>query len=71
MLEQFTNVSKDFKGTLDYIFFTSDSLVPVALLDLPEDNLVQKNKGSGLPNEHWSSDHIALMSEFQYKQEAA
>ncbi|EIE19641.1 hypothetical protein COCSUDRAFT_54570 [Coccomyxa subellipsoidea C-169] len=68
---KFTNVSKDFKGTLDYIFFTSESLVPVSLLDLPDDSLVQKAKGSGLPNEHWSSDHIALMSEFQYKQEAA
>lgn len=68
---QFTNVSKDFKGTLDYIFFTSESLVPTSLLDLPDDSLVQKNKASGLPNEHWSSDHIALMAEFQYKQEAA
>ena len=34
---QFTNVSKDFKGTLDYILFTTDSLAPCALLELPEE----------------------------------
>ena len=34
---QFTNLSKDFKGTLDYILYTSDSLVPCAVLDLPEE----------------------------------
>ena len=66
---QWTNVSKDFKGTLDYIFYTHESLVPVALLDLPEDSTVQKTKNSGLPNEHWSSDHIALMAEFAYRQQ--
>jgi len=66
---QWTNVSKDFKGTLDYIFYTHESLVPVALLDLPEDSTVQKTKNSGLPNEHWSSDHIALMAEFALRQQ--
>ena len=66
---QWTNVSKDFKGTLDYIFYTHESLVPIALLELPEDSTVQKTKNSGLPNEHWSSDHIALMAEFAYRQQ--
>ena len=66
---QWTNVSKDFKGTLDYIFYTHESLVPAALLELPEDSTVQKSKNSGLPNEHWSSDHIALMAEFAYRQQ--
>ena len=28
---------------------------------------VQRGKHSGLPNEHWSSDHIALMAEFVYR----
>ena len=37
---QFTNVSKDFKGTLDYILFTTDSLVPAALLDMPDESLL-------------------------------
>ena len=69
LIAQWTNVSKDFKGTLDYIFYTHESLVPAALLELPEDSTVQKTKNSGLPNEHWSSDHIALMAEFAYRQQ--
>ena len=36
-LAQFTNVGKDFKGTLDYILYTTDSLAPVAMLELPDD----------------------------------
>jgi hypothetical protein len=32
---------------------------------------VQRGKHSGLPNEHWSSDHIALMAEFVYRAPAA
>ena len=138
-LAQFTNVGKDFKGTLDYILYTTDSLAPVAMLELPDDSevaargppascspclqgfivqnmqkckdirtsspryhaelighhhvvlscqepalprmgfeqgscgaaQVQRGKHSGLPNEHWSSDHIALMAEFMYRVPAA
>ncbi|KAK9806248.1 hypothetical protein WJX72_007236 [[Myrmecia] bisecta] len=64
---KFTNVSKDFKGTLDYILYTTDSLVPTATLELPEDSEVKPRPNSGLPNEHWSSDHIALLAEFHYR----
>ena len=39
---QFTNLSKDFKGTLDYILYTNDSLVPCAVLDLPEEGDMQR-----------------------------
>ena len=61
---QFTAWSKAFKGTLDYIFHTSESLVPVSTLELPEDS--EMSRHNGMPNESWSSDHIALMAEFQY-----
>ena len=61
---QFTNMTKGFKGTLDYILYTTEALQPTACLELPEE--ADLGKGSGLPNEHWSSDHIALMAEFQY-----
>lgn len=63
---KFTNQTKDFKGTLDYILYTTDSLVPVGLLELPEEGEVKKPNG-GVPNETWSSDHIALMAELQFK----
>lgn len=63
---QFTNLSKNFKGTLDYIFYTPESLVPVSTLELPEESEIMRL--GGLPNEIWSSDHIALIAEFQYIQ---
>ena len=65
-LLQFTNWSKSFKGTLDYIFHTSESLVPVATLELPDESDIARH--NGLPNENWSSDHIALLAEFKYVQ---
>ena len=65
---QFTSLGKDFQGTLDYILYTSDSLVPTAALDLPEEADVSSPEGPGIPNERWSSDHIALLAEFAYRQ---
>ena len=64
---QFTNIGKDFLGTLDYILYTDNSLVPTAMLELPEESEVKPRANSGLPNETWSSDHIALLAEFAYR----
>jgi CCR4-NOT transcription complex subunit 6 len=69
---QFTNYTREFKGTLDYILFTHDSLMPMSLLELPSD-VELAPEGSkpgeaavGLPNAQWSSDHVALLAEFHY-----
>ena len=62
----FTNCTKDFTETLDYIFYTANSLVPCSLLELPSMEDAQ-NQHSGMPNPQWSSDHIALLAEFQYR----
>ena len=56
----------DFHGAIDYIFYTSDSLVPSALLELPDPSDIFRRNVSALPNAEWSSDHIALMSEFRF-----
>lgn len=67
-LLQFTNMGRDFQGTLDYVLYTTNSLVPTATLELPEESdLKDIRQKAGLPNETWSSDHIALLAEFQYK----
>lgn len=58
---RWTNFSREFKGTIDYIFYTQGSLEPVALLEISE----PMYEGP-LPNVTWSSDHIALGSEFVY-----
>lgn len=52
--------------TLDYIFYSATSLVPVSLLELPTEEET-KNQYTGMPNPQWSSDHIALLAEFQYR----
>ena len=63
---RFTNMTRDFKGTLDYILYSKNSLVPSATLELPDESEVKTRANSKLPNDVWSSDHIALMAEFQY-----
>lgn len=63
----FTNITRDFKGTLDYVLYSRDSLVPSAALELPDESEVRSRGIPGLPNDLWSSDHVALMVEFQYR----
>lgn len=50
------------QGTLDYVLYTTDSLRPVGLLELPDE--AELRKATGLPNDAWSSDHVALMAQF-------
>ena len=62
----FSNITKDFRGTLDYILYTSNSLQPTAMLELPAETDILSRPEEQLPNAQYSSDHIALLSEFQY-----
>eukprot|EP00798_Chlamydomonas_sp_ICE-L_P010482 gene10482-8446_t len=62
----FTNVTKDFKGTLDYILYTSNSLQPTAVIELPIESEILSRPDEQLPNAQFSSDHLALLSEFSY-----
>ncbi|KAL4441485.1 hypothetical protein ABPG77_001989 [Micractinium sp. CCAP 211/92] len=68
---RFTNITKDFRGTLDYVLYTTDSLVPGAALELPDESECRSKSNAGLPNDNWSSDHVALMVEFMYVQPQA
>ncbi|KAL5992402.1 Endonuclease/Exonuclease/phosphatase [Asimina triloba] len=62
----FTNFTGKFTGTLDYIFYTEDTLVVDGLLELLDADVLSKN--SALPSPIWPSDHIALMGSFRIKQ---
>lgn len=53
------------RGTLDYIFYTTPSLQPTAILELPTDAEVQSRPDEPLPNAQYSSDHLCIMAEFQ------
>mmetsp|Transcript_35685 Transcript_35685/g.43022 ORF Transcript_35685/g.43022 Transcript_35685/m.43022 type:complete len:566 (+) Transcript_35685:143-1840(+) len=63
----FTNYSGEFNGTLDYIFYTANSLQPTSLLELPTKEEVLSGNSVGLPSPNWPSDHIAMMAEFSFK----
>uniref|UniRef100_A0A803N0N4 poly(A)-specific ribonuclease n=1 Tax=Chenopodium quinoa TaxID=63459 RepID=A0A803N0N4_CHEQI len=57
----FTSLTSFYGSTLDYIFYTVDSLEVEGLLELPDFESV----GRALPSPLWSSDHIALMGSFR------
>ncbi|ONK74901.1 uncharacterized protein A4U43_C03F11280 [Asparagus officinalis] len=61
----FTNCTRDFIGTLDYIFYTADSLTVESLLELLDEDSLRRD--TALPSPEWSSDHIALLAEFRCK----
>lgn len=64
---QVTNITHDFKATLDYICCSYPALTVTALLELPSSSdILHGGKISGLPSHECPSDHIALMAEFEF-----
>ncbi|KAK6124611.1 hypothetical protein DH2020_041652 [Rehmannia glutinosa] len=61
----FTNCTRDFIGTHDYIFYSADTLTVESLLELLDEDSLRKD--TALPSPEWSSDHIALLAEFRCK----
>ena len=58
-----TNCVPGFKGTLDYIFFSSfDVMKPLSLLQTP--TLDSEDVRRGLPNQTYPSDHLPIGTEF-------
>ncbi|KAK7854787.1 carbon catabolite repressor protein 4 like protein 2 [Quercus suber] len=60
----FTNFTNKFFGTLDYIFYTDNSLIVESLLELVDLESIGNN---GIPSPTWPSDHIALMASFRLR----
>ncbi|KAL3114948.1 hypothetical protein niasHT_011384 [Heterodera trifolii] len=60
----FTNYTLDFKGMIDYIFATPQSLARLGILGPPDSSWVQQNKFVGFPQPHVPSDHIPIMSQY-------
>ena len=63
----FTNFTYDFKGVLDYIFYTKEELVTLGELGPVDVDYLKKNKVIGFPHPHFPSDHICLVVEFDFK----
>ena len=58
----FTNYTKAFKGTLDYIWYTPGRLKVLAVTCMPEESMVVEH-GEALPNVVYPSDHLMLCAD--------
>lgn len=59
-----TNFTTNFKGTLDYIWYSMQNLRPLSAAPIPDESMLTRN-GEALPSTEYSSDHIMLISDMQ------
>ncbi|CAK9103165.1 Carbon catabolite repressor protein 4 homolog 1 (CCR4 homolog 1) [Durusdinium trenchii] len=64
---EFTNYTEDFKGTLDYIWFSPQVLEVVAITQVDEECELRKEQA--LPSSTCPSDHVSLVASFTFKEE--
>ncbi|KAL1124066.1 hypothetical protein AAG570_001836 [Ranatra chinensis] len=62
---EYTNLTANFSGCLDYIYFQNDALLLKQVVPLPSDEEVKKHVA--LPNIEFPSDHLALVADFGWK----
>uniref|UniRef100_A0A915C2Z7 poly(A)-specific ribonuclease n=1 Tax=Parascaris univalens TaxID=6257 RepID=A0A915C2Z7_PARUN len=60
----FTNYTLEFKGVIDYIFSTPQSLARLGVLGPLDMTWVQANKIIGFPHPHIPSDHVPIMAQY-------
>lgn len=64
----FTNVTSDFVGALDYIFFEKKRLQQLGRFAVPKSftnlNVESEPNGHLLPNKYWPSDHLCIGAKF-------
>ncbi|XP_055378249.1 CCR4-NOT transcription complex subunit 6-like [Condylostylus longicornis] len=61
----YTNYTFDFKGIIDYIFYTKTGMVPLGLLGPISNDWLRENKIVGCPHPHIPSDHFPLLVELE------
>ena len=59
-----TNFTTNFKGVLDYVWYSVQNLRPLSTAPVPDESVLTRN-GEALPSTEFSSDHIMLMSDMQ------
>lgn len=64
----FTNYTEEFKGALDYIFFTPESLAVLAVSQVDDES--QLSQETALPSSTRPSDHVSLVATFMFREEA-
>ncbi|CAJ1428128.1 unnamed protein product, partial [Effrenium voratum] len=60
----FTNYTEDFKGTLDYIWFSPENLSVLAISQVDDES--QLSQESALPSSTRPSDHVSLVATFMF-----
>ncbi|XP_055700412.1 CCR4-NOT transcription complex subunit 6-like [Phlebotomus papatasi] len=61
----YTNYTFDFKGIIDYIFYTRTGMTPLGLLGPVSADWLRENKVVGCPHPHIPSDHFPLLVELE------
>jgi len=59
-----TNLTHEFEGTLDYVWYTKKSLRPLSVLDIPPHSCLKEE--IGLPSKKFPSDHLPLLCKFKF-----
>jgi len=63
----YTNYTEDFKGTLDYIFFSSELLAVLAVSQVDDES--QLSQEVALPSSTRPSDHLSLVATFMFREQ--
>lgn len=61
----YTNFTFDFKGIIDYIFYSKQGMVPLGLLGPLSSDWLRENKVVGCPHPRIPSDHFPLLVEVE------
>ncbi|XP_049513959.1 CCR4-NOT transcription complex subunit 6-like isoform X3 [Dermacentor silvarum] len=61
----YTNFTFDFKGVIDYIFFTQQHMSVLGVLGPLDPHWLQENKVVGCPHPHVPSDHLPLLAQLE------
>ncbi|WFD35823.1 poly(A)-specific ribonuclease [Malassezia cuniculi] len=61
----FTNYTPGFRGVIDYIWYTSNSLAASGILGTVDQTYLSRTVG--FPNAHFPSDHVCILAEFKIK----
>ena len=59
-----TNYTAQFKGVLDYMWYSATNLRPLSCAPVPDEKEITKH-GEALPSTQFSSDHVMLISDMQ------
>ena len=61
----YTNLTYHFQGIIDYIYYTTELLMPLGVLGAVSEQYIKENRISGWPHPHFPSDHQGLLAEFE------